>query len=174
MSTQTNYTCTYLSQHLESRDENSVYRYLKSEKLTPTLIWEKAQKAIDFVEDAYIIFDDTVLSKIHSNHIEGVRSQYSSNAKGLIKSIGVVTCLYYNPIMDEYAVIDFRIFDPDRDAKSKLKHAKDILKSLKDREVSYKTVLMDTWYATRELILLIDKTYEKVYYSPLRKNRKVT
>ncbi len=117
LSTQTNYTCTYLSQHLESLNENSVYRYLKSEKLTPALIWEKARKAIDFVEDAYIIFDDTVLSKIHSNHIEGVRYQYSGNAKGLIKGIGVVTCLYYNPIMDEYAAIDFRIFDPDRDAK---------------------------------------------------------
>ena len=43
LSSQINYTCTNLADHLEGLDHNSVYRYLKQEKLTPALIWEKVK-----------------------------------------------------------------------------------------------------------------------------------
>jgi hypothetical protein len=36
----------------------------------------------------------------------------------------------------------------------------------------FKTVLMDSWYATKRIILLIEKL-EKIYYCPLKKNRLV-
>ena len=43
------------------------------------------------------MFDDTVLDKDSSFKIELVRKQYSGNAHGLIKGIGVVNCVYVNP-----------------------------------------------------------------------------
>lgn len=46
LSSQINYTCTNLAEHLEGLDHNSVYRYLKTEKLTPRLLWEKARETI--------------------------------------------------------------------------------------------------------------------------------
>lgn len=179
LSTQTNYTCTYLSQHFKGLDENSIYRYLQSQKLTPSLVWEKAKSVIEYSSNGYLMFDDTVIDKDFSSKIEGVRKQYSGNVHGIIKGIGVVTCLYYNPDIDEYWIIDFRIFDPDNDGKSKLDHMKDMLENIANsgKKVnlfqSVKTVLMDTWYATTEMMLLIDKAYQKTYYCPIKSNRQV-
>ena len=36
--------------------------------------------------------------------------------------IGVVTCVYVNPELDAYWIIDFRIYDRQSDGKSKLYH----------------------------------------------------
>jgi hypothetical protein len=55
--------------------------------------------------------------------MELVRSQYSGNAKAVIKGIGVVTCVYVNPEMDQFWLIDYRIYDPDGDGKSKRAHS---------------------------------------------------
>ncbi|MEO6351496.1 MAG: hypothetical protein ABIO19_08755 [Burkholderiaceae bacterium] len=43
------------------------------------------------------MFDDTNIDKDFSHKIELVRRQYSGNAHGIIKGIGVVTCVYVNP-----------------------------------------------------------------------------
>jgi hypothetical protein len=59
-----------------------------------------------------LIFDDTVLDKNFSHKIELVRLQYSGNAHGLIKGIGLVNCVYVNPETGQYWVIDYRIYDP--------------------------------------------------------------
>ena len=48
-------------------------------------------------KNGYILFDDTVLDKRHSDAIEEVIMQYSGNAGRVIKGIGVVTCVYVNP-----------------------------------------------------------------------------
>ncbi|MBQ32001.1 MAG: transposase, partial [Deltaproteobacteria bacterium] len=45
-------------------------------------------------EAGYVVFDDTVLDKSHSKHIDLVRRQYSGNAKSVIRGIGVVNCVY--------------------------------------------------------------------------------
>lgn len=177
LSTQTNYTCTHLSDHFDGLDENSIYRYLASEKLTPRLVWEKAQLTVEYSPNGYLIFDDMVIDKNFSSKIDGVRKQYSGNAHGLIKGIGVVTCLYYNPEKDKYWLIDFRLFDPERDRKTKLDHVQDMLQVLAgSREELFnqvKTILMDTWYATTEMMMVIDEIYHKIYYCPIKTNRQV-
>ncbi|MEJ7699161.1 MAG: transposase [Pyrinomonadaceae bacterium] len=124
LSSQINYTCTNLADHVDHLDHNSVYRYLKNERLTPRLIWEKARETLEQTAAGYIIFDDTVADKSHSRDIEGVRRQYSGNAGGIIKGIGIVTCVYYNAARDRFWVIDYRVFDPDRDGKTKLDHVR--------------------------------------------------
>ena len=49
-----------------------------------------------------MLFDDTVLDKNFSFAMELVRSQYSGNAKAVIKGIGVVTCVYVQPDTDQF------------------------------------------------------------------------
>ena len=172
-STQINFTCTYLSEYIPGLDENSIYRYLQQEKLTPRLVWEKAKEVIQYSPQACVIFDDTVIDKDFSYKIDGVKKQYSGNAHGLVKGIGVVTCLYYNPEVDKYWVIDFRIFDYSKDGKTKLDHVEDMLAMIKFREIPFSAVLMDAWYATTKMMLLIDKDYHKLYYCPIKDNRQV-
>lgn len=168
-----NFTGTYFADTVDDLNHNSVYRYLKNSKLSSKIIWEKSSKNIVFSRNGYIIFDDTVADKSFSFDIEIVRQQYSGNAHGIIKGIGIVTCLYYNPEVDRYFALDFRIFAPDQDGKSKLDHVEDMLKKIHERQIPYSAVLMDTWYATTDLMLLIDRTYGKIYYCPIKTNRKV-
>ena len=169
---QINYTCTNLAEHIEGLDHNSVYRYLKHERLTPRLIWEHAQETLVMSAVGCIIFDDTVADKDYSFEIEGVRKQYSGNAHGLVKGIGIVTFVYYNPELDRYWVIDYRIFDPDRDGKTKLKHVNEMLSLAEKRGVQYKTALMDSWYATSQMMTRLHQA-GKLFYCPLKHNRLV-
>ncbi len=172
LSSQINYTCTNLAEHLDGLDHNSVYRYLKREKLTPRLVWEKANQTLVATPNGYLIFDDTVVDKSYSFEIEGVRRQYSGNAHGVIKGIGIVNLVYYNAEADRYWIIDYRIFDPERDGKTKLDHVNDMLDSVERRGLRFGTVLMDAWYAAKELMLHIERA-GKIYYCPLKDNRQV-
>ena len=47
--------------------------------------------------NGYMIFDDSVLDKIYSEEIEMVRRQDSGNEHGILKGLGVVSCVYVNP-----------------------------------------------------------------------------
>jgi hypothetical protein len=134
-----------LAEHFENLDHNSVYRYLKTEKLTPRLLWEKVKPQIIYSPDGCILFDDTVLDKDYSFAIEGVKRQYSGNEHSLIKGIGLVNCVYYNPELERFWVLNYRIFDPQRDGKTKLDHVREMLEQLECRLVKYRLVLMDAW-----------------------------
>jgi hypothetical protein len=169
---QINYTCTNLADHIDGLDHNSVYRYLKNERLTPSLIWEHARASLVMSKQGCLMFDDTVADKDYSVEIQGVRRQYSGNAHGIIKGIGIVTFVYYNPELDRYWVVDYRIFDPDRDGKTKLDHVNDMLSLADQRGLLYSTALMDSWYATTQMMTRLHQA-GKVFYCPLKHNRLV-
>lgn len=111
---------------------------------------------IYFSPKGYVIFDDSVLDKNFSTWIELVRRQCSGNTHGIIKGIGLVNCLYINPESGDYWIIDYRIFDPDGDGKTKLTHV------IAEKKLSFTTVLMGTWYATKDLMLFIESV-DKIY-----------
>jgi hypothetical protein len=56
--------------------------------------------------------------------------------------IGVVTCVYVNPAMDQFGIIDYRIYDPDGDGKTKLIHVQEMLSLLVyHKQLPFETVL---------------------------------
>lgn len=170
---QINYTLTNFADHSEKFSHDEINRYLRGEKITPRLVWENVESQIDRTPDGYLIFDDTVLDKNYSFSIELVRRQYSGNAHSVIKGIGVVTCIYVNPDLDRFWLIDYRIYDPDGDGKSKLDHVQEMLTNIiYQKQLPFHAVLMDSWYATKDLMLFIESV-QKFYYCPLKDNRQV-
>lgn len=145
LSSQINYTCTNLADHFADLSHDDVHRYLKEEKLTPRLLWEKVSPLFVSRLEGYVLFDDVVLEKIHSTKVQGVRRQYSGNQHGIIRGIGVVNCVYFDPLTNQLWVIDYRIFDPDRDGKTKLDHVREMLLSAIHRGLLFGYVLMDSW-----------------------------
>lgn len=173
LSSQINYTLTNFAEHVEELSHDKINRYLKDAKLKPSLVYEHVKDDIVTINNGYLLFDDTVIDKNFSNKIEGVRRQYSGNAHGLVKGIGVVTCVYVNPEIERFWVIDYRIFDPDKDGKSKINHLEEMLKNAEHhKKLPFTTVLVDSWYATHKIILKLDDM-GKTYYCPLKKNRLV-
>ena len=126
LSSQINYTMTNLAEHLQKISNNINY-YLKNEKLTPRLLQDNVKDLIVTDEDAYIIFDDTVLDKIFSEEIEIVRRQYSGNEHGIVKEIRIVSCIHINPKSLNFWVIDYRMFDLDNDGLTKVDYGKNML-----------------------------------------------
>ena len=170
---QINYTLTNFADHSERLSHDAANRYLRGERITPRLIWDNVRSQVVVTERGYVIFDDTVLDKNYSHSIELVRRQYSGNAHGVIKGIGVVTCVYVNPEANQFWLIDYRIYDPDGDGKTKLDHVRQMLSNIVyEKQLPFQAVLMDTWYATKDLMLYIE-SLDKIYYCPLKDNRQV-
>ena len=169
---QVNYTGTYLADHLAGLTHDNVQYFLRTQRVTPRQLWQQVRGDVVLSDRGYVLFDDTVLDKRHSRRIALVRRQYSGNAHGLIAGIGLVNCVYVNPDTGQFWLIDYRLFAPEADGRTKLDHVADMLAQLAPRGISYRTVLMDSWYATTKLFKWVVAA-GKIFYCPLKSNRSV-
>lgn len=171
LSSQVNYTLTNLADHQQNFSHDTINRFLQQE--TTSELWLNVQPCIQTNLSAYLIFDDTVLDKRYSYKIEMVRRQYSGNEHRVIRGIGLISCIYVNPDTGLFWLIDYRIYQPDVDGKSKLEHVQEMLiDAITKKQIPFATILMDSWYASQQLMALIDNL-GKIYYCPLKKNRLV-
>ena len=109
------------------------------------MVWENVRGLVAS-EQGYVVFDDTVLDHDTARKIEVVRRQYGGNGPAVIKGLGVVTCVYINPDTDQFWIIDYRIYDPERDGTSNLDHGREMLdNALSDKGLPFRGVLMDSW-----------------------------
>ena len=170
---QINYTLTNFAEHAEKFSHDAANRYLAGDEIRPRLVWESVKGQVVQTPYGFLVFDDTVIDKNFSRNIELVRKQYSGNVHKVIKGIGVVTCVYINPQIDQFWIIDYRIYDPEGDGKTKLDHVQDmLLNCIYQKQLPFWAVLMDSWYAAKEILLLIERL-DKIYYCPLKDNRQV-
>jgi len=168
-----NYTQTYFADHVAGLSHDKINRMIKRLDVKAEDLWEHVQETLTLSAKGYILFDDTVLDKRHSSRIEAVYKQYSGNEHQIIKGIGVITCVYVNPETEQFWAIDYRLYDPDVDGKSKLDHVEEMLRNgVEDKKILFATVLMDSWYATQRLMKQIDEM-SKIYYTVVKKNRLV-
>lgn len=173
LSSQINYTLTNFADHTEKFSHDTINRYLAGEKITPHLVWENVKGQVEQTASGYLVFDDTIVDKNFSFKMDLVRRQWSGDAHGVIKGVGVVTCVYVNPDLDQFWIIDYRIYDPAGDGKTKLEHVHDMLENaVYAKQLLFWAILMDTWYATKDLMLYIE-ALKKIYYCPLKDNRQV-
>ena len=167
-----NYTGTYFSKIVEGLEHDSVWRHLNGSKLPSKVIWERVSEDIIYSSKGYLMFDDSVLDKSGSKKIELARWQYSGTEHDTVMGVGVVNCVYYNPELDRYWVIDARIYQPDEDGKKKYEHLQDMMLKAIERGVIFNTVLMDTWYAITRIIQWINELGYK-FVCPIRSNRQI-
>ena len=174
ISSQINYTFTNLAEHLHSWSDDTIRRRLKKEKITGRMVWESVKNHIEPDEDAFVIIDDSVLDKNYSYEIESVQYQYSGTEHKVIKGIGIINIVYVNPKSGKFWIVDFRVYNKILDGKTKIDHVKDMLTNLvHHKKLPFKTILMDTWYSSQELMKYIDVDIKKIYYCPLKENRLV-
>jgi hypothetical protein len=169
-----NFTGTYFSKIVEGLEHDSVWGYLNRGKLPSRVIWERVKLGIVYWERRCLLFDDSLLDKSASKKIELARWQYSGTIHDTVMGIGIVNCLYYNPDLDRYWVIDARIYQPDQDGKKKYDHLQDqdmMLKAI-ERGVKFRTVLMDTCYGMTKIMQWINGLGYK-FVRPIRSNGQI-
>jgi hypothetical protein len=171
LNSQINYTLTYLGEHTVGVSHDQMNNLLDGKEFPPSLIWENTKDDIIPDENAYIAIDDTVLDKRYSRKMDCVLRQYSGNAHQVIKGIGVVTCIYVNPALNQFWTLDHRIYLPKADKKTKHDHVKEMIKDVIDnKKLPFKKVLMDCWYSKTPLLLYLE-SMGKIYYCPIPCNR---
>ena len=125
---------------------DSVTRWLASAKVQPKDLWDVAKKEIEG-RKGIPAFDDVVINKSRSQKTELVNWQYSGTEKGIVKGIGVVNALWQTS-KDDYTPIDYRIWNPPDDGKTKNDHFRDMLSSAKTRGLEPEMVVADSWYSS--------------------------
>ena len=125
---------------------DSVTRWLSTSKVQPKDLWEIARKEIEG-KSGILIFDDIVIDKSRSNKMELVNWQYSGTEHGVVKGIGVLNAVWQSN-KDDYTPIDYRIWNPPEDGKTKNNHFRDMLSSAKNRGLTPEMVVADSWYSS--------------------------
>jgi SRSO17 transposase len=172
ISTPINYTCTNLADHLEGLSHDAVSDYLQREQLTARGLWELVRPLLKDGPQSYLIVDDSVQNKQYSHKIELVKKQYSGAVHGLVRGIGVVNLVHSDG--EEFYPIDYRIYAPEADGKTKNDHFGDMLRHAKqDKRLQAQTILFDSWYASVENLKLIVRL-DMVFVTTLKANRLVS
>ena len=93
------------------------------------------------------MFDDVVINKSRNQKMELVNWQYSGTEHGVVKEIGVVNALWQTS-KDDFTPIDYRIWNPPEDDKTKNNHFRDMLSAVKNRGLEPEMVVADSWYSS--------------------------
>jgi len=174
LSTPINYTCSNLSEHLENVSHDTVTDFLQNQKFTPRDLWELVKDLIDDSEEAFLLVDDSVQNKQYSQAIETVKLQYSGNEHGLVKGIGLVNLVHTNGSLGDFYPINYRIYNPDSDGKSKNDHFQEMFKQAVEKQaIKARNIAFDSWYASVENLKMIHRS-GWTFYTNLKSNRKVS
>ena len=174
ISTVVNYTGTHLAEHLDDVSHDTITDYLRSERLTARSLWDLVENLISDSPEAFLIADDSVQDKRYSRFIELVKRQYSGNEHGLVRGIGVVNLVHSSGSERDFYPIDYRIYAPQADGKTKNDHFREmLLRAVADKHIQAKTVLFDAWYAAAENLKLIHRL-GLIFFTTLKENRLVS
>jgi hypothetical protein len=174
LSTPDHVTCTNLADHLPDVSHDQVSDFLRTTRITARGLWRLVQTEIADAPEAWLILDDSVQDKRYSRFIELARRQYSGAEGGLVRGIGVVNLVHTNGLDHAFWPIDFRIYAPEQDGKTKLQHAQErLIRAVSDHPMQAKTVLVDSWYAAADLLKLSQRLGLR-FFTTLKSNRLVS
>lgn len=94
---------------------------------------------------SYLICDDSVQDKRYSRFKELVKKQYSGNEHRTVKCIGLVNLIHSSGKDGDFYLIDYRIYSPDSDCKTKNDHFQEMfLRAITDKGLKARTILFDS------------------------------
>lgn len=174
-----NFTATYFSDVIGSVSHDSITRSIDGVKLSPRVLREKAFALIIPSSNGYLAIDDTVLDKGSSEKIEVATTQYSGQKHGITTGIGVVTLVYINPELEQFWILDYRVYDKQADGLKKTDQALAMveyyqtMQELHPDRLPWTTLLIDAGYTCKKIMQYIVRK-DKVFYGVMPKSRKVS
>jgi hypothetical protein len=174
VSTPKNCTCTSLAKHLEDVSHDVVNDFLRQKRFLPREVWKLVKGRIEDSKEAFLIVDDSVHDKRYSRFIELVRAQYSGNEHRVVRGIGVVSLVHSAGKDEDFYPIDYRVYAPDVDGKTKNDpfHAM-FVNAADQKQLQARTILFDGWYASAENLKLIHRRH-RTFFTTLESNRLVS
>lgn len=153
-----NFTATYFSEVIGTVSHDTIGRSIATIRLSPKVVREKALELIIPSQNGLLALDDTVMDKASSDQIEVASAQYSGQKHGITTGIGVVTLVYINPELEQYWILDYRIYDKKNDGKKKTEHALEMIQywqtmqELHPKRAPFTSVLLDAGYTCKKIM----------------------
>lgn len=166
-------SCTEASRCIPSEGEviahDSDKRLLGRQPAHTEALYEEAKPLIRLKEGVLVI-DDSTLDKPYSHQMELVTRHWSGKHHRVVQGINLITTLW----TDGVAIIpvDYRIYYPDKDAKTKNDHFRDMLEEAKRRGFHPECVLFDSWYASIDNLKMV-RSLTWHLFTRLKSNRPV-
>lgn len=166
-------TCTTVSKCLSAIDptvaHDAVRRMLERQSQHTETLKKFAEPFMSKM-GGYLIVDDSTLDKLYSRKNDVVYRVWSGKHHRVVQGINLITTVW----SDGKKIIPFifRIYDPDRDEKTRNDHFRDMLKEAKDWGCNPEFVLFDTWYAGLDNLKLI-RSFGWQFLTRLKYNRHV-
>ena len=110
-------------------------------------LWQEVRTQID-MGSGILVLDDSTLEKPFSRFNALVYRHWSGKQKEVVNGINLITLLWTDGV--RVVPVDYRIFDKDRDGKTKNDHFSEMLLKAFERGFNPALVCFDSWYASVE------------------------
>jgi hypothetical protein len=132
-------------------------------------LWQEAQPQID-LKSGLLILDDSTLEKPYSEFNALVYRHWSGKQKEVVAGINLITLLWTDGV--RCVPVDYRVFDKDRDGKTKNDHFAEMLLAAFERGFNPELVCFDSWYGSVENLKLI-RSLGWHFLTRLKSNRQI-
>ncbi len=99
------------------------------------------------------VLDDSTLEKPYSEFNALVYRHWSGKQKAVVLGINLITLLWTDGV--RCVPVDYRVFDKDRDGKTKNDHFSEMLLAAFERGFNPQLICFDSWYASVENLRLV-------------------
>ncbi len=138
----------------ESKDapaHDSFTRLLQRLEPDAETLFREASTQID-VHTGILVLDDSTLEKPYSEFNALVYRHWSGKQKEVVNGINLITLLWTDGV--RCVPVDYRVFDKDRDGKTKNDHFAEMLVAAFERGFNPALVCFDSWYSSVENLKL--------------------
>lgn len=156
----------------ESKDapaHDAFTRLLQRLEPDAEMLWTEAKPQID-VQSGILVLDDSTLEKPYSQFNALVYRHWSGKQKAVVNGINLITLLWTDGV--RCVPVDYRVFNKDRDRKTKNDHFSEMLIEAAKRGFNPQLVCFDSWYASVENLNLC-RSLGWHFLTRLKANRRI-
>jgi DDE superfamily endonuclease len=179
-------TATGLARLVPEVSHDQITRFLSQAALTDKDLWKLIKKEVRQIEspDAVLILDDCVEEKPYTDESELVTWHYDHSKGRTVKGINLLSALYFSrevslPVGFELIQKTLLTTDPKTGKdkwvapRTKNELARDLIQRTVHKQIPFRFVLADIWFASAENMVFIKQKAKKDFIMPLKRNRRV-
>ena len=135
----------------------------------PETLWLEAKAQID-LKSGVLVLDDSTLEKPYSPLNALVYRHWSGKQKEVVEGINLITLLWTDGV--RCVPVDYRVFDKDRDGRTKNDHFSEMLLQAHERGFEPQLVCFDSWYGSLDNLKLV-RSLGWHFLTRLKANRQI-
>jgi len=179
-------TATGLSRLVPEVSHDQITRFLSQEALTDKELWQLIKKETRQIQspEAVLILDDTVEEKPYTDESELVTWHYDHSQGRTVKGINILSALYLSREVSlpvGFELIQKTLLTTDAKTgkdkwispRTKNELARDLIQRTVQKQIPFRFVLADIWFASAENMVFIKQKVKKEFVMPLKSNRRV-